>query len=119
VASEDEAMKPIRYNQNVAKALLPLLQSIGREIEERNAALEAIEKRLEVLDACGRASSNAFLALTADAAEHRRELRYALEELNRLGCSVVGTTPLTIRIPGRRGQTRRSFVYQTGDAVLR
>jgi len=40
-------------------------------------------------------------------------------ELDHLGCSVVGTEPLTIRIPGRVGEARRSFVWQTGDPILK
>jgi hypothetical protein len=37
----------------------------------------------------------------AEAAAHKRGLRLAREELEKLGCSVVGMEPLTFRIPGR------------------
>jgi hypothetical protein len=49
----------------------------------------------------------------------RRELRLARAELERLGCRVVGTDPVTIRIPGRIGSINKSFVWRTTDPALR
>ena len=110
-------MKNKHYLEEELTGLLPLLASIAREIEERTACLESIESAL---------ASSPFAEpgdgppnLVAEAATHRRELRMARQELERLGCSVVGTTPLTFRIPGRVGEVNKSFVWQTGDLILK
>ncbi|MCZ6597800.1 MAG: DUF2203 family protein [Planctomycetota bacterium] len=109
------------YDRRRATRLVPFLDSITREILERSAALERLEARIAELESRsrGRAEENDLFDLVADAALHRRELRYAKKELDRLGCSIVGTEPLTIRIPGRQGASRRSFVWRSGDPVLR
>ena len=113
-------MQPLRYAPKRARELLPLLQSIGREISERTEALETLESEIarsesQVLSEQDR---DRLHELVAEAAAHRRGLRLARLELERLGCSVVGTSPLTFRIPGRVGLRDRSFVWRTGDRVL-
>ena len=111
-------MKHPLYSKQNATALLPLLEAITREIQERTSCLERIEGLLE--DAAPNALSKETVRdRIAQAATQRRELRLARAELERLGCSIVGTQPITIRIPGQRGSKRRSFVFQTGDPVLR
>ncbi len=106
------------YDIRGANRLLPLLRSIGKEIEERTEALARLEGRIERLHPENRVTPEAR-AIIAEAASQRRELRYAREELQRFGCSVLGTAPLTIRIPGRVGEAKKSFVWQTGDPVLK
>lgn len=108
------------YDRRHANRLLPLLGAIGREIEERTQALAATEERIRALESARRTTStaNELQRLTAEAATHRRGIRLAKKELDRLGCSVLGTAPLTFRIPGRVGEAQRSFVWQTGDPVL-
>ena len=100
-----------RYEPADAEALAPLLDSIGGELAERGARVAELEAKLEEL------RQSPFLAeelpeLESELALHRRELRHCHEELERLGCSVVGTTPLTIRIPTRVGGASRSLVWQ-------
>lgn len=97
-----------------AKALAPLLDSIGRELEDRGARLAELESRIERLQA-GPRRMKELKQLESEAAEMRRELRHCREELERLGCSVVGTTPLTVRIPTRVGDAHRSLVWQHGQ----
>lgn len=106
-------MKRHAYRREEAQALLPLLRAITREIEERIHALDRIEARLEELAE----ESDLAHELTAQAATHRRQLRLAHRELERLGCSIVGTTPLTLRIPGRVDGADHSFVWQRGNPV--
>jgi len=99
------------YDPKHARALAPLLDSISREIEERSLALEALEARIHEL----RSSpffAEELQALEAEAAAHRREMRLCHTELERLGCTVLGTTPITIRIPTLVGKQRRSVVWQ-------
>ena len=113
-------MKPTHdstYDIHGANRLLPLLRSIGKEIEERTESLERLEASI-ALQPAGSQTTEAR-ALVAEAASQRRELRHAREELQRFGCSVLGTAPLTIRIPGRVGEAKKSFVWQTGDPVLK
>jgi len=108
-------MKHVRYDPEHVKEILPLLESIGREISERTEELNTIEAEIERLSGEVVYGHDRMHRLVAEAAAHRRGLRQAKSELEQLGCSVVGTTPLTFRIPGRIGRTNRSFVWRTGD----
>jgi hypothetical protein len=104
-----------RYEPADAEALAPLLRSIGRELEERGRRLAEIEARLEEL------RNSPFFEhdqrnLEAEAAAHRSALRECRKELERLGCSVLGTAPLRISIPTDTGGTRGSRVWQHGPA---
>jgi len=114
-------MKPTTnstYDVRGANRLLPLLNSIGREIQERTEALDQLDYRIGRLPSSNR--TGALLAqASAEAATQRRAIRQAREELQQFGCSVLGTDPLTIRIPGRVGEAKKSFVWQTGDPVLK
>jgi hypothetical protein len=104
-------MKHPRYAPADAKALAPLLDSIGRELAERGTRLAELEARVSSL----RASpfyDDQLPQLETEIALQRRELRHCREEVERLGCSVVGTKPLTIRIPTRVGGASRSVVWQ-------
>ena len=112
-------MRPIQYEADDARKLFPLLESIAHEIEERSLALETLEAEIERLSRDPRRNERALHQSVAEAAAHRRGLRHAKDELERLGCSVVGTAPLTLRIPGRVGEAKHSFVWQTGDPVLK
>lgn len=109
-------MKHINYDESRAVALRPLLTSIGTEIRERTERLEELESWLEEESQNGTPNKD-VAHLVAEAAAHRRGLRLAKGELEHLGCSVVGMEPITFRIPGRVGQTRRSFVWQAEEAL--
>ena len=109
-------MRRIRYDRKRAKKLLPLLRSIAREMQERTRALNLLERRMEMLAEDPYPDRNEVNNLVAEIATHRRELRQVEKELRELGCSVVGTEPLTIRIPGQIGNGRLSFVWQQGEA---
>jgi hypothetical protein len=105
------------YDPSRALALLPLLAAISREIEERGAALATLEARLEQLVRGSSSDPELLRSLQAEAATHRREMRLSRKELERLGCSVVGTSPLTIRIPTREGDTKKSLFWQPPQAA--
>jgi len=107
------------YDEQEALAMLPLLGAITQEIKERTSALEIIDIEIEALGSMTPLDREALRDAVAEAATHRRELRHANSELEQLGCSVVGTEPLTLRIPGRIGEARHSFVWQAGDPVLK
>jgi len=116
----DISMKHIKYDRRNAIELLPLLAAIGREIQDRNKALQRLEAEIARLEKSKSTSTltGRLHGLIAEIATHRKGLRVAKVELERLGCSVVGTEPLTFRIPGRVGEANHSFVWQTGNPVL-
>jgi len=97
-------MQTSHYEPRVARRLLPLVRSIGQEIVEREANLEA----------SGPVETHATVAETAI---QRRELRHAYEELEKLGCTVVGHAPLTLRIPAQRNGRSRSLLWQLGRVI--
>ncbi len=110
-------MKHKHYRKQEILGLLPLLGSIGREIEERTVSLAKIEARIEALSDRPNPDRDEMHNLIAEASAHRRGIRLCRQELERLGCSVVGTEPLTFRIPGRVGEAKHSFVWQAGDPI--
>ena len=92
-------------------------RSLAADIAALVYANPFLEARIEQLT---RSKDDESLRLSvAEAANHRREIRLARAELERLGCRVVGTAPLTIRIPGRVGSINKSFVWRTNDPALR
>ena len=104
-------MKTTEYEQELAQRLLPLVRSIGNEIAERQAALGAIARRLLDLDGEDRVP-----LLVAEAATHKRAVRHARAELKTLGCTIVGDTPLTLRIPARKDGRSTSVLCQLDGA---
>jgi hypothetical protein len=86
--------------------VLPLVRSIGREIAERRQALESLESRRDELD-----GGRELWLIDAECSAHRRGIRHAREELRRLGCSLIGTEPLTIRISCDCEEGKRSFLW--------
>ena len=100
------------YDRTLAQRMIPLLDVIAREILERNAALEALKQR--VLATHDQAEVHGLLSAMA---AHKRELRLARRELERFGCSIVGTDPVTVRIPCRIGGKERSLLWQVGGRV--
>jgi len=107
-----------RYGPDEVSGLLPLLDSIGFEIEERSRRLATLEREIELLSSGEPFEREALLERQAEIATHRRGVRLARAELERLGCSLVGTEPLTFRIPGADGLRRRSFVWQHGRRAV-
>jgi hypothetical protein len=101
------------YDKLAALRILPLLDAIGREIEEREAAIARLLAELATLDRRGKGWSREADLLTADLAIQKREFRHAQGELERLGCTLVGTHPPTIRIPG----IEHSWLWQTGRGI--
>ena len=109
-------MQTTRYEKDDANRLLPLLESIGRELEERTAKLAVLE--LELVAQGNAPDGDPVVSdLVAQIAAHRKGLRQCRSELEKLGCSVLGTEPLTFRIPVQDDSGRKSLVWQTGTAA--
>lgn len=102
-------MKRKTYEQREAEALLPLLDSILREIEDRAKSLSVLEHRRE--SGSDPDESPASLHMIADIANHKRELRHARQELEQLGCSLEDCGTLGVRIPATGDGW---FVWQPG-----
>jgi hypothetical protein len=91
------------YAEPQAEKLLPLLVSIGREVKNRLRAIDELEQKLEKLGPAKRAGNPRGAEVVAQLATHKRELRSALKELERLGCDLDADHPLRILIPGLNG----------------
>ena len=94
-----------------AVRILPLLESIAREIQERSEALGAIERGLR-----RRPPEQERHQLVAAAATHKRELRHVEKELDRLGCSLASRSPLTFRIRGLSSQ-KSDALWQASEPI--
>ena len=106
------------YDRSNAQRLLPLLQSIGQEIAERTHEVRILQGRIALHERRG-GDVDELLDLKASLASHRRELRYAHAELEKLGCSLDENHPLRILIPGADGQVEHGFAWEANDATLR
>lgn len=107
------------YDRERALQLLPLLHSIAAEIEERTTALARLEHMEEGLSRSAHLHEDELANLRAEVAIHKRELRYTGKELRELGCSLDEAAPLTIRIPGQKGDLRKGYAWRPGDSSLR
>lgn len=96
-------MKKQVYAEPQAEKLLPLLVSIGREVKNRIRAIDELEQKLQQYGPANPARDPAATETIAQLAMHKRELRSALKELERLGCDLDEDHPLRILIPGLNG----------------
>jgi Uncharacterized conserved protein (DUF2203) len=106
-----------RYTPQRAEQLLPILRSIAREIGERTRAIEGLEESLE--PSAHARSARAPRDLGAELAHHRRELRFAKQELARFGCTLIENCPLRILIPGEDGELESGFTWTPAEDRLR
>jgi hypothetical protein len=103
-------MKRPAYDEDQARKLTPLLQAIGREILDRESAMQALIQ----LNAWGMGDPR---VLASELAIHRGELVRAHLELEHLGCSLAGRLPLTFRIRRVSDGGPRSFLWQDQDLL--
>lgn len=112
-------MRTRAYEWHEALALLPLLESIAREMRERDEVLRRIAGDLRRLEKRGRGRSAEARLLGAEAADHRTAMRQARVEVERLGCEGIGVRPPTIRIPAAGGPEAETWVWRLGDLLPR
>jgi hypothetical protein len=96
-------MKKHVYAEPQAEKLLPLLVSIGREVKNRIRAIDELEQKLSKYGPSNPPRDPEATQAVAELAMHKRELRTALKELERLGCELDADHPLRILIPGLDG----------------
>ena len=101
-----------------AVRLLPLLESICDEIDERLASIRELESKRGHLRRFRARETGRIRALDAELETHRSELAHAFDELRTLDCMVIGMDPVTIRIVDDNGERRRSYLWRSGDRAL-
>lgn len=109
------------YDYRGADSLVPLLQVLNREIEERNEAIRQSLRRVRQLRRTSsrdksREQSLEEASLQAEIATHKREIRFTKKELTRLGCIVDAEDPSTVLIPGKDGNLEGGFAWRSGDS---
>ena len=105
------------YERTQANRMIPLLASISREVRDRKRSIKRKERLL------GRMRSAAaelceVLGLQAELAGHKRELRHAEEELDRLGCALNDSPTRTVLIPGRNGALEDGYRWRLGESLV-
>lgn len=103
------------YDVNSAGRLIPFLEATHREIRERADQVRRLENRLRLLSEEERAVSPVNSALSI----HRREIREAQRDLQRLGCKVEEFGPFQVLIPGSDGRLEHGFAWTAGDVQVR
>ncbi len=109
------------YDRTTARQLVPLLESITKEVLERLHEVRIFQGRLALLeqDNPGGEKGVDYLEVRAALSNHRREIRLAMKELERLGCVVDEHNPLLIFIPGSDGNIDHGFQWDPSDPTLR
>ena len=101
------------YDKDRAAQLVPLLEMIFAEVADRRRAIRGIERELKTLKE-EEGSSPKIGNLTAVLANHKRELRLASKEFERLGCVVDDHNPNRVIIPGTSGALERGYHWDAG-----
>ena len=103
------------YDRDKATQLVPLLEAIFEEVAERRREVRLLEKQM--VRAKREASHPEEIArLQARLSTHRRELRLARREFERLGCVVDENDPNRVIIPGSNGALERGFHWAAGES---
>lgn len=102
------------YDSQGADQLIPLLRSVQREMRERADLIRGLRLRIDKL-AQDPDSQAALRALQAELANHKREIRLARKELERLGCAIDEERPERVLIPGDDGDLARGFAWSFGE----
>ncbi len=106
------------YDSQHAQKLLPLLQSIGQEVTERLHEIRILRGRITAHEQ-GDWGVEQLMGLKASLANHKREVRLAGKELERLGCVLDEDVPGRILIPGTDGEVAHGFIWEASDLALR
>jgi hypothetical protein len=102
-------------DRNDAQKLVPLLDAIFREVADRRREVRMLEKQLAAAKRVpGEGDEGA--SLQARLATHRRELRLARKEFERLGCIVDEHNPNRVLILGPNGS--QAFRWDAGDSAV-
>jgi hypothetical protein len=109
-------MKLLSHDRREANAMLPLLESIAREIRDRTSAIAHAQESMELLRP--EVEDEILPPLVAAVATHKKELRRLQAELADLGCSLEPGLPLTFRINGPTGRPHHAFRWRPGATTV-
>ena len=106
-----------RFNLTDANRLLPLLQLIGSEVEERRADRQRLTKIRDELESARTPEGlqSSLAELDARIYEHRLGIDAAVNELESLGMTILRLNPVTIHIPGDTQRGPIVFCWQLGE----
>jgi len=105
------------YDRDRASKLVPLLESIMREVAERQREIHILERQMKGLSES--ASDMALLPeVLARLATQRREVRLSKKEIEQLGCVVDQDQPNRVFIPGHDGNIDHGFRWDSGDPTI-
>jgi hypothetical protein len=108
-------MKTQKYSRAQAMRLIPLLEGIATEIQERRLAIAMLEEMIPSLAAGHRLHAVEVTIRESELRRERIELRRIGRELELLGCSLTLTDPFEIFIPG----LDEGFAWRCGETFLR
>ncbi len=108
-------MKTPSYTRVQALRLIPLLEGIAAETQERRATVLLIEEMIESLTSSRHVHSNDVRIRRAQLRRERIELRRIGAELESLGCGLSLTDPFEVFIPG----IEEGFAWRQGETFLR
>ena len=103
------------YERHEAERLRPLLESIAREIAERNERVHVLNRSLRRLQ--GPADDVRAANVVAELAQHKFELRRAHEELATLGCELDPTEFGLVHVPGPDGRLATGYELRLDEAA--
>ena len=107
------------YDKDNAAKLVPLLEMIFAEVADRRRDIKSLEREIKALKASDGESSPKLPNLTASLANHKRELRLASKEFERLGCVVDEHNPNRVIIPGASGGLAKGFHWEAGASDVK
>jgi hypothetical protein len=102
------------YDSRGAERLIPLLRQIQKEIRQRS---DSIRKCYVQIKGLGNSRKTLSGALRAEISNHKREIRHARKEFDRLGCLIDETAPYRVLIPGADGTN--GFAWELGETTVR
>ncbi len=107
------------YDKDHASKLVPLLEMIFAEVADRRRAIRSLERELKAEKETSGQGSPKVAHMTASLANHKRELRLASKEFERLGCVVDEHNPNRVIIPGSQGALERGFHWEAGASEIK
>ena len=108
---------PKSFSLTEARATLPLVHSIAREIVERRLALRRLRRRSEEMKRSGSPEGMSIALSDLQTQMHAIDsgLHRACCELTDFGLQILRITPLTIHFPGRTQDDPVVFCWQEGE----
>ena len=105
------------YERAQADRMIPFLASISREVGERVRIIRRKERVLERLRSNATEDAETRV-LQSELANHKRALRHAEKELERLGCALNDSPTRSVLIPGPSGALQGGYRWRLGESLV-